>query len=37
MMEKTFKVDNDGWIRLGDAPGLGYALDEKMLEKTRIG
>lgn len=37
MMEKTFKVDGDGWIRLGEAPGLGYALDEKMLEKTRIG
>jgi L-alanine-DL-glutamate epimerase-like enolase superfamily enzyme len=37
MMEKTFNVDGDGWIRLGEAPGLGYALDEKMLEKTRIG
>jgi L-alanine-DL-glutamate epimerase-like enolase superfamily enzyme len=27
----------DGWIALGDAPGLGYAVDEPRLKATRIG
>jgi L-alanine-DL-glutamate epimerase-like enolase superfamily enzyme len=26
-----------GWIELGEAPGMGYALDEARLVKTRVG
>lgn len=37
MMAEPLAVDRHGWIDLGDAPGLGYALDEAMLAKTRIG
>jgi len=29
-------ADGDGWIALGEAPGLGLELDEKRLERTRI-
>jgi L-alanine-DL-glutamate epimerase-like enolase superfamily enzyme len=27
----------DGWIALGDTPGMGYAVDEARLKATRIG
>jgi L-alanine-DL-glutamate epimerase-like enolase superfamily enzyme len=37
MLAEPCRVDADGWIRLGDAPGMGVALDEDRLEKTRIG
>jgi L-alanine-DL-glutamate epimerase-like enolase superfamily enzyme len=37
MMEQPLEVGPDGMITLSDAPGMGYALDEKMLAKTRIG
>ncbi|MBS0373060.1 MAG: mandelate racemase/muconate lactonizing enzyme family protein [Proteobacteria bacterium] len=37
MMAEPLAVDAHGWIDLGDAPGLGYALDEAMLAKTRVG
>ena len=30
-------VGRRGWIDLGDAPGMGYALDEDMLARTRTG
>ena len=37
MLEEPLKVDREGWIRLSDAPGMGYALDERRLLATRIG
>ncbi|WP_293864276.1 mandelate racemase/muconate lactonizing enzyme family protein [uncultured Alsobacter sp.] len=37
MMAEPLRVDADGMIVMGTAPGLGYALDEAMLEKTRVG
>ncbi len=37
MMAEPLKVDGDGWIVLGDAPGLGYAPNEEVLARTRIG
>ncbi|MGE0714405.1 MAG: mandelate racemase/muconate lactonizing enzyme family protein [Alphaproteobacteria bacterium] len=36
-MAEPLDVDPDGWIVLPDAPGLGYALDEERLARTRIG
>ena len=30
-------IDSEGWVVLSDAPGLGFDLDEKKLEATRIG
>ncbi|MDQ0467670.1 mandelate racemase/muconate lactonizing enzyme family protein [Labrys wisconsinensis] len=37
MMATPLEVDADGMIVLSGAPGLGYALDEAVLAKTRIG
>ncbi|MHB2165825.1 mandelate racemase/muconate lactonizing enzyme family protein [Alsobacter sp. R-9] len=37
MMAEPLKVDGDGFIVMPSAPGLGYALDEEMLAKTRVG
>ncbi|OCC00747.1 isomerase [Labrys sp. WJW] len=37
MMAQPLAVDAEGMITLSEEPGMGYALDEKMLEKTRIG
>jgi L-alanine-DL-glutamate epimerase-like enolase superfamily enzyme len=36
MLAEPCRVGADGWIRLSDAPGMGYVLDEDRLEKTRI-
>ncbi len=36
MMTKPLDVDADGWLVLDDTPGLGYALNEDLLAKTRI-
>jgi L-alanine-DL-glutamate epimerase-like enolase superfamily enzyme len=36
-MLAPFAADDAGWLDLGDAPGLGYEVDEAMLERTRIG
>ncbi len=36
MMEQPCRVDADGMIRLSDAPGMGYALDEARLARLRI-
>ena len=30
-------VDADGWINLSEAPGMGFALDEDVLARTRTG
>jgi hypothetical protein len=37
MMAEPLKVDNNGNIVLTDRPGMGYALAEDMLAKTRTG
>jgi L-alanine-DL-glutamate epimerase-like enolase superfamily enzyme len=37
MIAGGFQVGPDGWIVLGDAPGLGLQLDEDALLRTRIG
>jgi len=37
MMAEPLRVGADGFIAMPAAPGLGYALDETMLERTRIG
>ena len=37
IMVQPLTVDAQGWINLGDAPGMGYALDEASLLRTRLG
>jgi L-alanine-DL-glutamate epimerase-like enolase superfamily enzyme len=37
MMAEPLRVGKDGYITLTDAPGLGYAPNEEMLARTRIG
>ncbi len=37
MLAEPCRVDAQGWIVLSDAPGMGYALDEERLARTRIG
>jgi L-alanine-DL-glutamate epimerase-like enolase superfamily enzyme len=37
MMREPLRVDAEGWIVLTDAPGMGYALDEAVLARTRTG
>ena len=37
MMAEPLRVDGEGWIVLSEAPGMGYALDEEMLARTRVG
>jgi L-alanine-DL-glutamate epimerase-like enolase superfamily enzyme len=37
MLAEPVNVDADGFIVLPDRPGMGYALDEAMLERTRVG
>jgi L-alanine-DL-glutamate epimerase-like enolase superfamily enzyme len=37
MLQEPLRVDGSGWIDLGRAPGMGYALDEDALARTRIG
>ena len=37
VMQQPLSVGKDGWIDLGEAPGMGYALDEAALERTRVG
>jgi L-alanine-DL-glutamate epimerase-like enolase superfamily enzyme len=37
MLAEPVRVDAEGWIVLPEAPGMGYALDEAMLARTRIG
>jgi len=37
MLSAPLKADAEGWITLGDAPEMGYALDEGRLLATRIG
>ncbi len=37
MMAAPLTVDGEGWIDLGETPGMGYQLDEDRLAHTRIG
>jgi len=37
MMAEPLTVDAGGWIVLGNQPGLGYAPNEDLLARTRIG
>jgi L-alanine-DL-glutamate epimerase-like enolase superfamily enzyme len=37
MAEEPLRIDDQGVIVLDDTPGLGFDLDEAVLEKTRIG
>ena len=37
MLAEPLRVDAGGWINLGDAPGMGYALNEALLATTRTG
>ena len=37
VMREPLRVAAGGWIELGDTPGMGYALDEEMLARTRTG
>jgi hypothetical protein len=36
-MAEPLVADSAGWLNLGDAPGMGYAVDEARLAKTLIG
>ena len=36
MMAEPLAVDGEGFITLSDAPGMGYAPDERQLERTRL-
>ncbi len=37
MMAEPLRVDAHGWIDLGNAPGMGYALNEQLLLQTQTG
>lgn len=37
MMAEPLTIGADGFVTLSDEPGMGYALDEAVLAKTRIG
>jgi L-alanine-DL-glutamate epimerase-like enolase superfamily enzyme len=36
MLAEPLAVDAGGWINLGTAPGMGYALNEELLARTRL-
>ncbi|HEY6483763.1 MAG TPA: mandelate racemase/muconate lactonizing enzyme family protein [Steroidobacteraceae bacterium] len=36
MLAEPFEADCAGWLNLGDAPGMGYALDEERLARTLL-
>jgi L-alanine-DL-glutamate epimerase-like enolase superfamily enzyme len=37
MLREPLRVDAEGWINLGDAPGMGYEIDPTVLRATRLG
>ncbi len=37
LMSRPFAADAEGWLQLGDAPGMGYEPDEPRLARTLIG
>ncbi len=36
LMSAPLTVGADGWITLSDAPGMGYEVDVRRLERTRV-
>ena len=36
MMTEPFRTDAEGWLNLGDTPGLGYEMNEDLLKHTQI-
>ncbi len=36
IMAEPLGVDGEGWLNLSDTPGMGYRLDERALEATRL-
>lgn len=36
IMAEPLRTDREGWLNLPDTPGLGYRLDERALEATRL-
>jgi L-alanine-DL-glutamate epimerase-like enolase superfamily enzyme len=36
-LAEPFRMDEAGWIRLTETPGMGIVLDEAVLARTRIG
>src|SRR5580700_12303324 len=36
MLTEPLSIDDQGWINLSDAPGMGYTLDEARLQATRL-
>jgi L-alanine-DL-glutamate epimerase-like enolase superfamily enzyme len=36
MLTTPLAADPEGWITLGEAPGMGYVLDEARLKATRL-
>jgi len=36
MLRQPLRADGEGWINLGDAPGMGYELDEDALGRTAV-
>jgi len=36
MLATPLAADTEGWITLGEAPGMGYVLDEARLKATRL-
>lgn len=37
IMAEPLQADAEGWLNLSNTPGMGYAVDEARLAKTRIG
>ena len=36
LMAEPLQTDSQGWLQLGEAPGMGYAPDEERLRATRL-
>jgi L-alanine-DL-glutamate epimerase-like enolase superfamily enzyme len=36
MMVEPLSVDAEGWVNLSDVPGMGYELNEPLLDRTRV-
>jgi L-alanine-DL-glutamate epimerase-like enolase superfamily enzyme len=36
LMTEPLRADSDGWVQLIDAPGMGYEIDDRQAELTRI-
>ena len=36
MLREPLRADSEGWINLGDAPGMGFEIDENALRASRL-